>query len=478
MENVRMKATDIRDKIMDWLGFTKLVDEKTGEITWKLQEGYTKFELIKDTILGIGLALAGWKISKALGLLDLKAGETILSKLKENVLSLAKIAGVTTIAIGLVTMLNGVKNDDPMAGAVAALELGLGTFLTTFEKYGFTKAGSAAVFTFAVSLTVSSAAYSLKHFEETAENMYGEFENLSVWQKFNVFMTGMGESLVLAFARALGYEGDTTSFFKDFGKAWNKFFDDAQKGYENWLNATGKAFDDFDSAMQAEYEKWLNDTATKLVETQSAWEQYFNDVKTGYENWKNDVAKKAGELWSKLETGWTNFKTNTKTTFTRLWEEDIAPWFTWEKWKGIANTALNALKTAFENFRLPDIKLPHFEVSYDLNAPSSDIWKKFGLQGKPNLSINWYGDGGLPDVGEIFVAREAGPELLGKIGNSNAVMNNNQIVEAVSTGVARAVSSVLGNRNSNQPIRIEVSGRELATIVRSEMNNLEEVYGY
>ena len=39
MENVRMKATAIRDRIMQWLGYTKEVNDETGEVTWKLQEG-------------------------------------------------------------------------------------------------------------------------------------------------------------------------------------------------------------------------------------------------------------------------------------------------------------------------------------------------------------------------------------------------------------------------------------------------------
>lgn len=51
--------------------------------------------------------------------------------------------------------------------------------------------------------------------------------------------------------------------------------------------------------------------------------------------------------------------------------------------------------------------------------------------------------GGYLSKGQFFVAREAGPELVGNIGNKSAVMNNMQIVAAVSGGVARAVSSVL-----------------------------------
>lgn len=40
-------------------------------------------------------------------------------------------------------------------------------------------------------------------------------------------------------------------------------------------------------------------------------------------------------------------------------------------------------------------------------------------------------------MGELFVAREAGPELVGSIGNRTAVANNDQIVEAVPKGSIR-----------------------------------------
>ena len=59
------------------------------------------------------------------------------------------------------------------------------------------------------------------------------------------------------------------------------------------------------------------------------------------------------------------------------------------------------------------------------------------------------------NTGQMFIAREAGPELVGTIGGSTAVMNNDQIVSSVSDGVARAVSAVMGGQ-SNTPIDVTV----------------------
>lgn len=52
------------------------------------------------------------------------------------------------------------------------------------------------------------------------------------------------------------------------------------------------------------------------------------------------------------------------------------------------------------------------------------------------------GGGILSGSGQIFVARENGPELVGAFGNQTGVMNNQQLIDAVSNGVARTLSGL------------------------------------
>lgn len=54
-----------------------------------------------------------------------------------------------------------------------------------------------------------------------------------------------------------------------------------------------------------------------------------------------------------------------------------------------------------------------------------------------------YASGGFPDVGEVFIARERGSEMIGSIGNRPAVANNDQIVAGITNGVATANSEVV-----------------------------------
>lgn len=66
MEGVRMKATDIRDRIMEWLGFTKEINPETGEITWKLKDGLSNLKLILGILAVIASAAIIGKIVKAI----------------------------------------------------------------------------------------------------------------------------------------------------------------------------------------------------------------------------------------------------------------------------------------------------------------------------------------------------------------------------------------------------------------------------
>lgn len=72
-----------------------------------------------------------------------------------------------------------------------------------------------------------------------------------------------------------------------------------------------------------------------------------------------------------------------------------------------------------------------------------------------------FASGGFPTEGNLFIANEAGPELVGNIGGRTAVANNDQIVEAVSSGVYNAVSSAMGNGNKNVSVHVYLDSREI-----------------
>lgn len=84
--------------------------------------------------------------------------------------------------------------------------------------------------------------------------------------------------------------------------------------------------------------------------------------------------------------------------------------------------------------------IPSFK-SMKLNLKTDK--KRFKI-GDFGFDIGFFARGGFPESGQMFVAREAGPELVGRIGRRTAVANNDQIVQGIASAVRGAMSGVNG----------------------------------
>lgn len=95
---------------------------------------------------------------------------------------------------------------------------------------------------------------------------------------------------------------------------------------------------------------------------------------------------------------------------------------------------------------------------------------KFGRSG--NATVGKFASGGFVTSGQLFYARESGPELVGSIGGRTAVANNDQIVEAVSNGVYNAIAPLMsGMRNGDTHIYLD--GKEIT----AGQNRRNRMYG-
>ena len=74
----------------------------------------------------------------------------------------------------------------------------------------------------------------------------------------------------------------------------------------------------------------------------------------------------------------------------------------------------------------------------------------------------------------MFIAREAGPELVGTMGGRTAVANNDQIVEGIRQGVYDAVSAAMANNGTSEPVvRMYLDSRE----IKNGQNRLNRAMG-
>lgn len=76
-----------------------------------------------------------------------------------------------------------------------------------------------------------------------------------------------------------------------------------------------------------------------------------------------------------------------------------------------------------------------------LETAKHTLWDLSPIGALVNLGKKIFGfaDGGFPDAGQLFIAREAGAEMVGSLGGHTAVANNDQIVEGIREGVEAAM---------------------------------------
>lgn len=171
------------------------------------------------------------------------------------------------------------------------------------------------------------------------------------------------------------------------------------------------------------------------------------------------IRKFASDVIQKFE----EIKTSVSNKLTEAWNA-VKDFFSVSEWK---QKITDVIKTIKDNFKLPSFPKIKLSVTYDSNvgAVKQAIYKALGLDGWPNLSWSTYAQGGFPADGEMFIAREAGPEMVGSIGNRTAVANNDQIVESVSRGVYQAVVSAMGQSGGTQVVEAKVNDKVLFEVV-------------
>ena len=154
-------------------------------------------------------------------------------------------------------------------------------------------------------------------------------------------------------------------------------------------------------------------------------------------NW-DFLTDKISEIWEAIKDFWNKY---------------IAPIFTVDWWLSLGKTCINGLITGFEWGINGIISMFESMINWivdGLNKISFDVpdWvpliggQKFGFN-IPRVSfgrveIPRLAEGGFPETGQMFIAREAGAEMVGNIGRRTAVANNDQIVSGIAGGVAQA----------------------------------------
>ena len=356
MENVRMKALDIRDAIMKWLGFT--YDNEKG--IWRLNKGITRFKVIVGTIATILGVLIGSKIVGGI----LTVGKAFYNTYKFVMLFGKALSSLFTGSCSLAlkgTAFQGISN---------ALATASAKFTLFAESLGLT-AGSLLAIIGVIVAVAGALVYAYNHSEafrekvnELGKNVVDIFHGIydvivdvstQIWEviepiwniiKDTVILAVqyIYENIVLNFSNALDMINGTIKIIKqlfegDFEGAintaidtvkklkdnWVRYFENIGKDFKSWTEKTIKNADDYKEKFikkindildkmekfPEEFGKWVGKAIAdtiKLIE-KTDWGKLGKDIKEGIINGFKNSGKK------KLEETASSFKKEVKKQF-------------------------------------------------------------------------------------------------------------------------------------------------------------------
>lgn len=188
----------------------------------------------------------------------------------------------------------------------------------------------------------------------------------------------------------------------------------------------------------------------------SQWDATWAILRENFERLKADIISSMNAFYSSISAMTTNFGTVSKAQITA---------YLLKVYDNIYNT-FDAIRQTLQQVSDEVTRMLNQMVS-DANSLAGLTGKKYShvggytMQQAQRFNIEMFANGGFPRSGELFIAREAGPELVGSIGGKTAVGGNDQIERAIFNAVLTAMSQAMAN-GSSQPIelnqKIELDG--------------------
>lgn len=239
---------------------------------------------------------------------------------------------------------------------------------------------------------------------------------------------------------------------------------------------------------------WWNNNVAPWFEKET-WVDAVDGMKLGIQ-----------EKWDSI-VGWWN-----SLAIVSWWSNDVRPWFTKEKWENLADgikkgiqgkwddivdwwdskPSLQRISVAIEDFKtkiqnawnsfkqwwndlgleFPHIDTPHFKIDGEFSLAPPKV---------PKVSIDWYANGGFPNKGQLFVANEVGPEMVGTMDGRTAVANQQEITQgianAVYPAVYNAVRAAMAESSNNINVTLQGDADKLFTMVQDKANSYTNMTG-
>lgn len=375
----------------------------------------------------------------------------------------------------------------PLIDAYNALMSGIAD--RVFETIGAAFGGFAAFIGGIFKNAVADARkYIIKHFTEAGKFTWEGFKNgvvqsfkdIGTWIKAHIF-----KPFINGFKKAFGIHSPSTVMRTQGGYVISGLFNGMKAGLPavlSWIaKLPGQTKEKLGNA-----KTWLRGKGNAAITgLKNGWEAVRESTflsrvkKIGSQSFnaigdiKSKVTPKGRDIISGMRTGLNNNWSSLSGILSNI------PGKVANAIPSLYTVGQNVIQTFANGFSSIHIPMPH--INWDWEGGSIKIGNfKFSL---PRFNLSWYANGGFPGMGEMFVARESGPELVGRMGNRSAVANNNQIIAGIRAGVFEAVvnafESMQGRNDRGQELHIYLEGdaKKLFKVIRQEGNNYQKQTG-
>lgn len=262
------------------------------------------------------------------------------------------------------------------------------------------------------------------------------------------------------------WSGVATWFGELFTTAWENI-STAWSGVTAWFEELWNGIVALWDVVPVWFKTQFDDAWSNITASWSGVKQWFSDLWLGVKQVFNDVGTwfktTFDDAWTMIKdvfAGWSEFFsglwTTIKDTFTSLGttlSDAIG---------GAIKTGLNGVIGWIESTINKAIGLINGAIDI-INAIPGVSVSYIGTLTLPRLA-----SGGFVDEGQLFIAREAGAEMVGSMNNRTAVANNDQIVEGISAGVYNAVVAAMSaSSGGDRPMNVNVylDGKQLTAAI-------------
>ena len=217
---------------------------------------------------------------------------------------------------------------------------------------------------------------------------------------------------------------------------------------------------------------WALDAVTPVIEDVCGWLKDVWDTGCEVFNWLGDAAWNA---WQTITDAFWETYDYIGSIFTAIGD---AAWGVWDTITDAFWSVASAVKDVFNTIaHLWNNSIGQLRW----RVPSWVPWLGGNYIGAPTIPY-WYANGGFPESGQMFIARESGPEMVGTMGGRTAVANNDQIVQGIAGGVSSAMvgqNQLLAEQNRllRQILEKDTSVRLDGAAVAKSINRANRVYG-